>query len=167
MSGVKTHLCYSIHDSTHGKRGYCCPDEGKGENRADVTEEVFSSHRITGMENDRGKKDVEKYFRVERSLLINFAFLCIFYFTLIKDRSYTFGVIKVEIFVFVHPVDVFQSHEPSHDSSLLSPSLPNKIVKNYLEIVDPCFVDKFWATIFIGRHKIKFVGRAGGVQDFC
>ena len=63
--------CDSIHKAPNCEGANHSSNEGKGENGANVAEEVLLLHGIARVEDDWGEKDVEENLWVECSFLIN------------------------------------------------------------------------------------------------
>merc|ERR1719431_368944 len=73
---------HSVHEATDRKGANCGANESKCEDGANVAEKIFFLHGISSVENNRRKKNIEKYFRVKSCFFVNFAFFGIFYFAL-------------------------------------------------------------------------------------
>ena len=70
---VGEHLADPVHQAAHREGGDGRPHKGKGEDGAEVAEEVAPLHGVAGVEDDGREEDVEEKLRVEDGLLVDLA----------------------------------------------------------------------------------------------
>ena len=77
---VRDELTNPVHEPANAEGGNGGTDESKRENGAKISKKVALFHRVAGMEDYWGKKNVEEYFGIKRCLFVDLR-VDIFYFS--------------------------------------------------------------------------------------